>query len=107
MPTLHDGEIDISYQTFRILFKYQIIYYLMTINDIQLSKAYDMWKRAYKFDNHVYEVMSYIVQKDKPRILINRNPTLNFYSILLMKIRNVKKDDTDFTLSVPLSIDFR
>ena len=48
----------------------------MTINDIQLSKAYDMWKRAYKFDNHVYEVMSYIVQKDKPRILINRNPTL-------------------------------
>lgn len=103
-PTLRDGEIDISYQTFRILFKYHIIYYLMTINDIQLSKSYDMWKRSYTFDNHVYEVMSYIVKKDKPRILINRNPTLNFYSILLMKIRSIKKDDMDFNLSVPLSI---
>lgn len=103
-PTLRDGEIDISYQTFRILFKYHIINYLMSINDIQLAKAYDIWKRSYKFDSHVYEIMSYIIKKENPRILINRNPTLNFYSILLMKIRKVKRDDKDFTLSVPLSI---
>lgn len=28
----------------------------------------------------------------------------NFYSMLLMKIRNVKRDDDDYTLSVGLSI---
>ena len=76
----------------------------MKTNDIPLSKAYDKWKRSFKFDKHVYEIMMFIVKKDHPRILINRNPTLNFYSILLMKIRNVKKDDTDYTLSVPLAI---
>lgn len=76
----------------------------MHINDIPLSKAYDLWKRSYKFDKHVYEVMTYIVQKENPRVLINRNPTLNYYSILLMRIRHIKKDDTDFTMSVPLSI---
>ena len=76
----------------------------MKINDIQLSKAYHKWKNSYKFNQHIYEIMLYILKKEKPRILINRNPTLNFYSLLLMKIRNVKKDDTDFTLSVPLAI---
>ena len=28
----------------------------------------------------------------------------NYYSMLLMKIRTVKKDVTDFTMSIPLSI---
>ena len=37
-------------------------------------------------------------------VLINRNPTLNYYSMLLMRIRNVKPDDSDYTLSVGLSI---
>ena len=51
-------------------------YYLMKTNDIPLSKAYDKWKRSFKFDKHVYEIMMFIVKKDHPRILINRNPTL-------------------------------
>ena len=46
----------------------------------------------------------FIVKKDKPMVLINRNPTLNFYSMLLMKIRQVKHDGDDYTLSVGLSI---
>ena len=75
-PSLHDGEIDVSYHTFRILFKYKIIYYMMKINDIQLSKAYHKWKNSYKFNQHIYEIMLYILKKEKPRILINRNPTL-------------------------------
>ena len=87
-PSLRDSEIDVSYHTFRILFKYKIIYYLMKTNDIPLSKAYDKWKRSFKFDKHVYEIMMFIVKKDHPRILINRNPTLNFYSIFLFSNSN-------------------
>lgn len=103
-PTLADNEVDVSYNTFRILFKNKIIYYLMKLNDIPLSKAYTIWAKSFMFDNMVLEVMNYIVQKEQPRLLINRNPTLNFYSMLLMKIRMVKHSVDDFTLSVPLSI---
>ena len=38
----------------------------MKLNDITLGKAYGM----------VLEVMNYIAKKEKPRLLINRNPTL-------------------------------
>ena len=103
-PTLKDREIDISYHTFLELYKYKIIYYLMRLDDISLSKAYDIWKNAFKFDEKVYAIMMYIVEHDDVRVLINRNPTLNYYSMLLMNIRKVKYDANDFCLSVPLSI---
>ena len=70
------------------------------MDDISLSKANSEWERAYKFNNRIYEIMQFIVKKEKPRILMNRNPTLNYYSMLLMRVRKVKKDITDFTLSV-------
>lgn len=104
-PSLKDNEVDLSYQTFRILFKYKIIYYLMKLNDMYLSSAYNKWRASFEFDPQVYNVMQYILKKESPKILINRNPTLNYYSMLLMNIRNVKRDATDYCLSVPLSID--
>lgn len=103
-PTLRDDQIDLSYHTFLELYKFKIIYYLMQMDDISLSKAYYQWSRAYKFNNKIYEIMQFIVKKEEPRILMNRNPTLNYYSMLLMKVRKVKKDIDDFTLSVPLSV---
>ena len=103
-PILRDNELDLSYHTFLELYKFRIIYYLKKMNDISLPKAYDIWSQAYKFDNRIYEIMQFIIKKEKPKILINRNPTLNYYSMLLMDIRSVKKDITDYTLSVPLSI---
>lgn len=103
-PSLNDDQIDLSYHTFLEIYKFKIIYYLMKMDDISLSKAYYQWSRAYKFDNKIYEIMQFIVEKEKPRILMNRNPTLNYYSMLLMKVRQVKKDIDDFTLSVPLSV---
>ena len=48
--------------------------------------------------------MNYIIEKKKPMILLNRNPTINYYSLVFMKIRKVKRDPNDYTLSVPLGI---
>lgn len=104
-PTLHDDEVALSYQAFRILFKYRIIYYLTKLDNMSISKAEDRWNQSFIFDNYIYEIMKFIIKKDDPRVLINRNPTLNYYSMLLVRVRNVKMDDTDYTLSVPLSID--
>ena len=103
-PTLKDNEVDLSYHTFLEIFKYKIIHYYMKIYDTNLSTAYAVWKSASTFNEKIYKIMQYIVQQDDIRILINRNPTLNFYSMLLMKVREVKRDDCDYTLAVPLSI---
>ena len=75
-PSLKVHEVDMSYQTFRILFSNLIMYYLMKQDHIPLWKAYDRWKRSYVYDNYIYEVMKFIVNKRKPMVLINRNPTL-------------------------------
>ena len=103
-PSLMDNQVDMGYQLFRILFKDRIIYYLYKMNDIFMSEANAIWKRSFKFDQQVYEVMNYIIERDQPQILINRNPTLNYYSMLLMDMRSVKPDDKDYCLSIPLGI---
>ena len=48
----------------------------MKLNDITLSKANAIWRKAATFDEKVYEIMQYIIEKEDTRILINRNPTL-------------------------------
>ena len=103
-PTLHDNEIELSYHTFLEVFKYKIIYYIMKLDDITLSKAYNIWKASSTFNQKVYDIMMYIVDHCDIKVLINRNPTLNFYSMLLMKVKQVKPDGSDYALSVPLSI---
>lgn len=103
-PTLRDNEIDVSYYTFHEVFKYHLIYYIMKMEDITLAKAYNIWVEAKTYNSKVYDIMQFIVKENKTRMLINRNPTLNFYSMLLMKIREVKGDGDDYALSVPLSI---
>lgn len=103
-PTLRDNELSLSYNTFLEIFKYKIIYYIMKVDGITLSKAYNIWSRANVFNPKVYEIMKYMIEKDKVKVLINRNPTLNFYSMLLMTIRDVIKSDMDYNMATPLGI---
>ena len=103
-PYLRDNEIDLSYHTFLELGKYKIIAYIMKLEDCNLSKAYSIWKKAFIFDERVYDIMMFIIKHEKTKVLINRNPTLNYYSMLLMNIRQIKKTGEDYSLSVPLSI---
>ena len=76
----------------------------MKLEDIRLGKAYTIWKNAVKFDQRVYDIMMFIIKHCDAKVLINRNPTLNYYSILLMNIKIVTPTDSDFTLGIPLSI---
>ena len=81
-PALKDNEVDLSYCTFLEMFKYQIINTLMKMDGVTLSKAYTRWKEAFIFDNKIYEIMLYIIKTEQPRVLINRNPTLNNIEVL-------------------------
>jgi len=103
-PTLWDNEIDLGYPCFYVMFKFKIIYYLMKVYNISLAAANSIWEEGYEFDERIYEIMKFIIKTEEPCCIINRNPTLNYYSMLLMKIRNVKPDSNCFTMAVPLSI---
>jgi DNA-directed RNA polymerase beta' subunit len=103
-PTLRMNEVGLPYQAFRVLYKYRIIYHLMTNDDISLAAAYTRWQSSLKFDQHVYDIMNYILETENPMILINRNPTLNLYSLLRMKIAYIKTPEKKETLSLPETI---
>lgn len=103
-PTLKTNEIDISYNTAYTLFRLKIIHYLMKLNNISMAEANSIWEAGYNFDEQVYQIMQFIVEKERPMFIINRNPTINYYSMILMKVRNVKRGKDDYTLAVPLSI---
>lgn len=102
---LRDDEVDLSYHTFRELFKFKIIYYLSKMDNGSLAKAYTEWYNSgHKFSKRVYEVMMFILKQEQSRIIMNRNPTLNYYSMLLMRIRQIKQDMEDYTLTVPIAV---
>lgn len=102
--TLRDNEVDLSYHTFWILFKMKIIQYLKVIYNCTLAQAKDIWFQNHHYSDHMAKIMQYIVNKEKLCVIINRNPTLNYYSILRMRIRFIKPDDDDYCLSVPMSV---
>lgn len=105
-PTLKADEIKINYLAFLELFRYEIIAHLVKVSNITPNQASDEWQRAtINFNPKIYEIMSYIVQKRKPKVIINRNPTINYGSLLLMKIVEVKREyKDDYTMSIPIQI---
>ena len=48
----------------------------MKLDDVTLSKAYEEWKNAFMFNEKIYQIMMFIIEREDPRLLINRNPTL-------------------------------
>ena len=76
------NEVDISYNTFRIIFRNIIIFTLMKMDGLTLAAAYHKWAESIIFSNKIYGVMEYIREKMRPMVLINRNPTLKVWGPL-------------------------
>lgn len=95
--------MELGYPCVYVMFKFKIIYYLMRMYGISLAKANRIWENGYDFDPRIYRVMKFFIEREHPKVVINRNPTLNYYSIILMNIRNVTPGRS-YTMSVPLSV---
>ena len=69
------------------------------------NEAYEAWFKArIVYNPKIYEVMNFILKKRKPKILINRNPTINYGSLLCVKIKSIKNEfSEDYTMSMPLN----
>lgn len=105
-PDLKADEVRLNYMAFLELFKYEIIACLVKIADITENAAYEQWFKArIEYSPKIYEVMNYILKKRKPKIIINRNPTINYGSLLCVKIKSIKNEfSEDYTMSLPLQI---
>jgi DNA-directed RNA polymerase beta' subunit len=105
-PTLRADEIRLGYLTFLELYKYEIIAHLSKMERITHNQAYEEWYKAtINFDSKIYEVMMYLVKKWKPKMLVDRNPTINYGSMILMTVVDIKKQyDEDYTMSIPIHV---
>lgn len=98
-------EIVLPYQTFLYLFKFELINVISKIKDISLVAANKVWYDAtLKFDTEVYKIMVKMIMEDEVAILLNRNPTISYGSILYLKVAGIKKDYSDDTASLHVSI---
>lgn len=82
----------------------QIINILIRSYNISPSEAYDIWSRALATkDQRVCEILDALIHNNPEglQVLINRNPTINYGSILQMYA--IGYTDT-LTMSVPLQI---
>lgn len=102
---LRANEIELGYTTFLELYKLEIISVLEKMYGLPPAEVWAMWQRAtVNFDERVYKVMEYIINRGDAIVEINRNPTINYGSQLVVKVVRVKPDIKDHTMSLPESI---
>jgi len=103
---LRSNEIELCYISSMELFRYECINYYTQIKNCSVMLASRKWNAALiDFDPVFYNILCHIIKKEKYiNILINRNPSINYMSFCSMKIRRIKKDINDKTLTVPTSI---
>ena len=103
--TLRANEIKIGYITFLTLYKLEIVSMLETMYNIPDSEVWGIYDRALiNFDERVYNIMKYMVENRDVCIEINRNPTIDYGSMLVMKVVYVSPDIKEHTMSLPESI---
>lgn len=98
-------EVVMPYQTFLHLYKYELINILSQIKQISLVQAESVWYQAtLEMDEEVYKIMKKMILEEEVSILLNRNPTIGYGSILYLKIAGIKHSYDDLTLSLHNSL---
>lgn len=105
--TLRSYQIRLPYVTFMELYKEEIINLIVKLTGVSYNIAVDEWFNAYReFSPRVYNIIKYMLKNTKHgnKILLNRNPTIDFGSFLCMEVADVKADYDDLSTSLPISI---
>jgi DNA-directed RNA polymerase beta' subunit len=96
-------DIVVPYLTFLELYKFQLLNLISSVKSVSFVEAHHIWNEAAThFDPEMYRMMKEILNKTKGglKLLLNRNPSINFGSILLLKIADIKQDYNDLTSSI-------
>ena len=102
-PTLKADEIRINYYAFLELYKYELIGLIMRVNNVSATDAmHQVSMAAIEFNEKVYEMMNYLLKIEPRYVIINRNPTINYGSMLCVKIKSVTHTSPEnYTMSMP------
>jgi len=93
-------EVEMPYLGFLELYKFQILNLITRIYNVSYPSALEKWHKAVtNYDEEIMGIMNELV-KSGSYILLNRNPTINYGSILFLRIKKVKIDPGDYTLSI-------
>lgn len=101
------NEVVLPYMCFLEMYKFEIINLLCKMDNITLNEANRKWHEAtQQFDKRIYLVMKHILKHTKGgvKVLVNRNPTLNYGSIICMTVADIKTDYEDLTMSIPINV---
>jgi DNA-directed RNA polymerase beta' subunit len=94
-------EVVLPYLTFLNLYKYELINTISRIKEIKIIEAEKLWYKAtLKLDEEIHMIMKKMIMDQEVAILLNRNPTISYGSILYLKITGIKKDYNDLTMSI-------
>jgi DNA-directed RNA polymerase beta' subunit len=94
-------EIVIPYLTFMYLYKLEIMNVVSKVKNINLVAAEKVWFNAtLKIDEEMYMVMKKMISEEEIGVLLNRNPTISYGSILYLRVTGVKHDYDDMTMSI-------
>ena len=100
-PETKMDELEVPYLTFLELYKFELINILCKVKDISIMEASEIhFKAALEFNEEIYLMMQKIIQDEEVGVILNRNPTIAYGSMLYLRITKVKKDMTDFTMGV-------
>lgn len=103
-PMLRTDQIILSYHALVKVLQQTIINIIKKSYNMNYSDAYDMWYKArLTVDPKVVEIINNLIKASPEGIpfIINRNPSINYGSILLMHCVGMS---FSYTMSVPLQI---
>jgi DNA-directed RNA polymerase beta' subunit len=94
-------EVVLPYLTFLNLFKLEIINILSKIKGVNFFEAEEIWHKAsLRVDEEIYMIMKKMIVDEEVGILLNRNPTISYGSMLYLKIAGIKNEYEDLTMSI-------
>lgn len=94
-------EIVLPYLTFLELYRFEIIEIVKKIKLCTLAEAEDIWFNAtLKMNDEIYKICMKMIKDHEVGVLLNRNPTIAYGSILYLRVAAVKHDYNDNTMSI-------
>lgn len=101
------NEIEMPYIVMLEFFKPKIINILKKTEKITYNEALNKWIKAkIKFSDKIYGIMKYILKNSKYGIfvIINRPPTVAYGSSLVMRVKKISKNMSNYCLGIPINV---
>lgn len=102
-PDLAADEIILSYMGFLELYKFEIINKLASSQNITENQAHAEWYQAcITYSEKVYKLIKIMIKDEETYCVINRPPTIDWGSMIQVRIIDVTKEIDDLTMSISL-----